>query len=95
MKLYYIYILTNKKNSVFYAGITNDLVRRVFEHKEKLVKGFTQKYNIDKLVHYESTENVESAILREKEIKGKSRNYKLILIEKENPDYLDLYVKIV
>ena len=95
MKRYFIYILTNKKKTAFYAGITNDLIRRVFEHKNKLIKGFTHKYNIDILVYFEVTESVESAILREKEIKGKSRDYKKVLIEKYNLDYIDLYSGLI
>ena len=67
---YYIYIMTNKRNTVVYTGITNDLRRRVYEHREKLVDGFTKKYNITKLVYYEVFEDVENAILREKQIKG-------------------------
>ena len=89
--MYYIYILTNGYNSVFYIGVTNDLIRRVFEHKEKLVKGFTQKYNINKLVYFESTESIEPAILREKYLKGKTRKYKVELIVKENPNFEDIY----
>jgi putative endonuclease len=70
---YYIYIMSSKNNTVLYTGVTNDLRRRVYEHKEKLVEGFTKKYNINKLVYYEVSRNVESAILREKQIKGGSR----------------------
>jgi putative endonuclease len=88
---YYIYIMTNKNNTVLYTGITNDLKRRVYEHKEKLVKGFTKKYNINKLVYYKFYTNAESAILREKQIKGGSRAKKIELVTKMNPGYKDLY----
>jgi len=93
-KQYYIYIMTNKRNNVIYTGVTNDLKRRVFEHKEKLVDGFTKKYNITKLVYYEVYEDVEEAILREKEIKGGSRAKKLTLIEGMNNQWKDLYDEI-
>ena len=72
-KQYYIYIMTNKNNSVLYTGVTNDLMRRVYEHKNKLVDGFAKKYNIDKLVFYEIYSDVNDAIAREKQIKGGSR----------------------
>nr|WP_206363936.1 GIY-YIG nuclease family protein [Gudongella oleilytica] len=88
--MYWVYILTNKFNNVLYIGVTNDLQRRVFEHKNKLVEGFTQKYNVDKLVYYESTEDVESAILREKQLKNWRKEKKLVLIERMNPKWFDL-----
>jgi putative endonuclease len=88
---YFIYIITNKNNTVLYTGITNDLKRRVYEHKEKLVKGFTKKYNANKLVYYEVFTNAESAISREKQIKGGSRAKKIDLINKMNPEFKDLY----
>lgn len=72
-KQYYIYIMTNKNNTVIYTGVTNNLKRRVYEHKEKLASGFTEKYNINKLVYYEIFNNVNNAIAREKQIKGGSR----------------------
>ena len=87
---YYIYILTNWNNKVMYVGMTNDLVRRVYAHKEKLVEGFTQKYNIDKLVYYEETTDVHSAIAREKEIKRWRREKKDSLVVTLNPLWLDL-----
>ncbi|MEK6838049.1 MAG: GIY-YIG nuclease family protein [Nanoarchaeota archaeon] len=93
-KQYYIYIMTNKRNIVLYTGVTNDLKRRVYEHKEKLVEGFTKKYNITKLVYYEVYEDVEEAILREKKIKGGSRAKKLALIEGMNNQWKDLYDEI-
>jgi putative endonuclease len=90
-KQYYIYILTNKRHTVLYTGVTNDLVRRVYEHKEKLAPGFTKNYNVNKLVFYEMTESIESAIMREKQIKGGSRQKKLDLINGMNPQWKDLY----
>ena len=91
---YYIYIMTNKNNTVLYTGITNDLKRRVYEHKEKLVDGFTKKYNVTKLVYYEVFEDPENAILREKQIKAGSRQKKLDLINSINREWMDLYEKI-
>jgi len=90
-KQYCVYIMTNKKNTVLYTGVTNDLRRRVHEHKTKMIKGFTKKYNVDKLVYYEVTRNVESAIVREKQIKGGSRSRKIRLINNMNPTWDDLY----
>ena len=90
-KQYYVYIMTNKNNSVLYTGMTNDLMRRVYEHREKLVEGFTTKYNVGKLVYFEIFRDVESAILREKQIKGGSRAKKLDLINDFNKDWRDLY----
>ena len=92
---YYIYILANQNNTVLYVGVTNDLVRRVFEHKEKLSDGFTKKYNIDKLVYYEMCTDVLSAITREKQIKAGSRKKKELLIESTNIEWDDLYSSII
>ncbi len=89
-KQYYIYIITNKTNRVLYTGVTNDLKRRVYEHKKKLVKGFTSKYNVSKLVFYDICEDIEGAILREKQIKGWLRRKKIALIESMNPEWKDL-----
>jgi putative endonuclease len=89
-KQYYIYIMTNKWNKVLYTGITNDLVRRVYEHKQKTLKGFTKRYNVDKLVYYEVAESIESAILREKQIKGGSRKDKIDLVNTMNDQWNDL-----
>ena len=94
MKQGYIYILFNKKNGTLYTGVTNNLLRRVFEHKNKTNKGFTQKYNVDKLGYYEVFDNIISAIEREKQIKGGSRKKKLELIESINPEWKDLYNEI-
>lgn len=88
-KEYYVYIMTNKSRTI-YTGVTNDLVRRVYEHKNKLVKGFTNKYNIQYLVYYEATSGIESAIEREKQIKGWLRTRKIELINSVNPEWKDL-----
>ncbi|MDR5658780.1 GIY-YIG nuclease family protein [Serpentinicella sp. ANB-PHB4] len=92
--MYYVYILTNKSNKVVYTGVTNNLERRVYEHKNKLIVGFTKKYNINKLVYYEDTQDIESAIIREKEIKGWTRTKKNQLIESNNPQWMDLSVEL-
>lgn len=91
MKSYYVYILASKRNGTLYIGVTNDLVRRVYEHKEGLVEGFTKKYKVDRLVYFEETNDVESAITREKRLKKWNRQWKIELIEKENPEWKDLY----
>ncbi len=83
---YYVYILTNKSNKVLYIRVTNSLERRVFEHKNKLVEGFSKKYNLKKLVYYEATDDVISAIRREKQLKNWRRDWKINLIKEFNPD---------
>ena len=93
-KQYYVYLLTNEKNTVLYVGVTNDLKRRVYEHKEKLIEGFTKKYNVDKLVYYEICESVEVAITREKQLKGWLRTKKNELVARQNPLWRDLYNEI-
>jgi len=90
-KYCYVYILSNKYNNVLYVGITNDLIRRVYEHKNKLVDGFTEKYNVDKLVYYELFNDPTNAITREKQLKGYSRKKKVELITSFNPEWEDLY----
>ncbi|MDI1472878.1 MAG: GIY-YIG nuclease family protein [Thermodesulfovibrio sp.] len=92
---YYVYIMTNKYNTVLYTGVTNDLVRRVYEHKNKLVEGFTAKYNLTKLVYYEVFNDIKEAINREKQIKGWKREKKEDLIKEFNPMWKDLYEEIV
>lgn len=92
---YYVYILASQRNGTLYIGVTNDLVRRVYEHKQKFVEGFTKEYNVHMLVYYEMTESVESAINREKQLKKWNREWKLRLIEKQNPDWKDLYSTII
>jgi putative endonuclease len=94
-KTYYVYLITNKNNSVIYTGVTNDLERRIYEHKNKLVEGFTKEYNINKLVYFEIFDDVLTAISREKQIKAGSRQTKIDLIIKDNPKYKDLYEDIV
>ena len=91
---YCVYIITNKHNTVLYTGITNYLERRVYEHKEKLVDGFTKKYNITKLVYYEVFDDAENAILREKQVKAGSRQKKIDLIRSINREWRDLYEEI-
>lgn len=88
---FYVYILTNPTRSVLYTGVTNDLRKRVFQHREKLVPGFTSRYNLSKLVFFEATPDVTSAITREKQIKGGSRARKISLIDAMNPEWNDLY----
>ena len=90
-KQYYVYIMTNTRNTVLYAGVTNDLIRRAYEHKDRLVDGFTKKYNIVKVVYYEVFEDIENAILREKQIKAGSRQKKVQLINSTNREWRDLY----
>jgi putative endonuclease len=91
IKLYYVYILTNAYNNVLYTGVTNDLERRCYEHKQKIIKGFTQKYNVDKLVYFEKFEFIDLAISREKQIKGYSRTKKITLITNFNKRWQELY----
>ena len=91
---YYVYMMTNKNDNVIYTGITSDLKRRVYEHKEKLINGFTKKYNITKLVYYEVFEDPENAILREKQIKAGSRQKKIDLINSINRKWLNLYKEL-
>lgn len=89
MRQYHVYIMTNGVRTL-YIGITNDLIRRVYEHKQKLADGFTKKYNITMLVYHESTSSVEAAINREKQLKGWLRNKKMSLVETMNPRWIDL-----
>lgn len=91
--LYYVYMMSSWNNKVLYTGVTNNLEHRVYEHKNKLVQGFTAKYNINKLVYYDYTNDVNSAISMEKKIKGWSRQKKNELIESKNPQWIDLSVK--
>ncbi|MDR1468733.1 MAG: GIY-YIG nuclease family protein [Spirochaetaceae bacterium] len=91
----YIYILFNKRNGTLYTGVTSDLVKRIYEHKTKATEGFTAKYGTDKLGYYEEWGDIVSAIEREKQIKGGSRKKKLALIENMNPEWEDLYEKII
>ena len=88
--MYYVYIMSNRNNKVIYVGVTNNLERRVYEHKNKLVEGFTQKYNINKLVYFEETNDIRVAIAREKQIKGWMRQKKDALVVRMNPEWADL-----
>ncbi len=90
MKHYYIYILTNKNNQVLYTGVTNNLLRRAYEHKNKLIDGFTKKYNLTKLVYCEDFTDVNDVLATEKKIKGWLRIKKIKLIETKNPEWKDL-----
>ena len=95
MKSYYVYILTSKRNGTLYIGVTSNLIKRTQEHKGKIADGFTKKYNIHKLVYYEQTGDANSAISREKQLKKWNRSWKIKLIEKENPNWNDLYFNII
>lgn len=92
---YYVYIISNKFNDVLYVGVTNNLVRRIYEHKNKLYDGFSEKYNLTKLLYYEVFDNAQNAITREKQLKAGSRQKKIDLILKINKEYRDLYDGIV
>ena len=91
-KTYYVYILASDVNGTLYIGVTNDLKRRLYEHKNNLVDGFTEKYGVHRLVWYDYTDNIESAIQREKQLKKWNRKWKIELIEKTNPQWKDLPV---
>ena len=91
----YVYILTNKNNTTLYIGVTSNLVKRIWEHKNKVVEGFSSKYNLDKLVYYEVFEDIETAINREKYLKGKKRQYKTEIITNFNYKWKDLYEDII
>ncbi len=89
-KTYYVYILSNKRNGTLYIGVTNNLERRIFEHKNNLIEGFTKRYNVHKLVYYEETNDIKEALLFEKRLKKWNRAWKIRLIEKDNPQWKDL-----
>jgi len=91
----YIYILTNKSNTTLYIGVTSNLIKRIYQHKEAFVESFTKKYNLKKLVYFESFENIEEAIKREKQLKNWKREWKIELIEKNNKEWNDLYYDLV
>ena len=88
---YFVYLMASQKNGTLYVGVTNDLVRRVFEHKNDLVEGFTKRYGVHTLVWFESTSSIEAAIQREKQLKNWKRDWKVSLIEQFNPDWNELY----
>jgi putative endonuclease len=92
---YYIYILASRIGGTLYIGVTNDLIRRVWEHKNKLVPGFTRKYDVTRLVHFETFHDVRNAIAREKQLKKWRREWKVQLIEESNPNWVDLYPALV
>jgi len=91
MKQYYVYILASKKKGTLYTGVTNDLRKRVWEHKNNVIEGFTKRYGVHNLVYYERYNDIGSAVTREKQIKAWKRQWKIDLIEKSNPDWNDLY----
>ena len=95
MKSGYVYIVTNKPFGTLYIGVTSDLVKRIWEHKEKKIDGFTKKYNLTRLVYYEIHERIDEAIHREKQMKEWNRNWKLRQIIDKNPDWKDLYEEII
>ncbi|MEA2878414.1 MAG: putative endonuclease [Hyphomicrobiales bacterium] len=92
---FYVYILASGKHGTIYIGVTNDLIRRVYEHKEKLVPGFTKDHHVDKLVYYEIFDDPEPAIVREKRLKRWKRDWKIELIERDNPSWDDLYSELI
>lgn len=91
MKTYYVYITTNKKEGTLYIGVTSNILKRVYEHKNGLTEGFTKRYNLDKLVYFEQTNSVETAIKREKQLKSWKRDWKIELIQKNNNSWEDLW----
>jgi putative endonuclease len=95
MKQYYVYILAGQKNGTLYVGVTSDLTKRVYEHKQNLVDGFSKKYSVHDLVYYEQHNEVEESILREKQIKKWNRKWKIRLIEEKNLGWSDLYDEII
>ena len=92
---YFVYILANRHHTVLYTGVTGDLARRVFDHRAKSIPGFTSRYNVDKLVFYEESVDARTAIAREKQIKGGSRQKKIALIDAMNPDWRDLWADLI
>ncbi len=95
MQNYYVYILASKNNRTLYTGITSNLIKRIWENKSKVISGFTSKYNVHKLVHFEEFQDINSALNRERLLKSWKRKWKTDLIEKENPNWVDLYDNIV
>jgi len=91
----YVYILFNKRNGTLYTGVTSDLVKRTYHHKEKVIDGFSNKYDVDKLGYFETYDSIKTAIEREKQIKAGSRKKKIELIESMNPDWADLYERLI
>ena len=95
MKQYYVYILASKKNGTLYIGVTSDIVKRIYEHKKNLIDGFTKEYDVHDLVYYEQHNEIEEAILREKQMKKWNRKWKIRCIEEMNPEWKDLYGEIL
>jgi putative endonuclease len=95
MRTYCVYIMASRRNGTLYIGVTNDLARRVFEHKEGALPGFTKRYGVKLLVHVETTDDIRAAIQREKNLKKWPRAWKIALIERDNPDWRDLYGDLV
>lgn len=95
MKEAYVYILANKKYGTMYVGVTSNLVKRIYEHKNNIIEGFTQRYDVKKLVYFEATSSITDAILREKQLKKWNRAWKIRIIEEFNPTWEDLYNNIV
>jgi len=95
MRQYYVYILASKRNGTLYIGVTNDLVRRVHQHRQEIVEGFTKKYNVHKLMYFETTNDIHAALEREKRLKAWKRAWKIRLIQESNPDWKDLYESII
>jgi putative endonuclease len=94
-KEYFIYIITNSNNTTFYIGVTNNLIRRIFEHKKGKVDGFSKKYKLKKLIYFESCKEIESAIAREKQLKNWHRDWKINFVRENNPEFKDLYSEII
>jgi putative endonuclease len=92
---YFVYILASQRNGTLYVGVTNNLVRRIYEHREKLIEGFTSQYNVTRLVWFDQTASIEEAITHEKRLKRWQRDWKIALIEKSNPNWDDLYESIL
>ena len=95
MENFYVYILASEKNGTLYVGITSNLIKRIYEHKNNIVKGFTEKYKVHKLVYYEECNDIYEAIQREKQVKRWYRKWKIELIENFNPEWEDLYYKLL
>ena len=95
MKNGYVYILTNKENGTLYVGVTSDLIKRIWQHKNKFVEGFSKKYDLNKLVYYEVFNDIENAITREKQLKNWHRQWKINLINQQNPNWADLHKDII
>jgi putative endonuclease len=94
-KSYYVYLLASKRNGTLYVGVTNDLIRRVYEHRKDIISGFTKKYGVHRLVYYEQVSDIKTALQREKRLKKWNRKWKIELIEQKNPEWDDLYDKLV